>query len=122
MGKKRGITRAFLGVAASNDISHNPVVPGGASVAVSWTFLTGIFLFAEMVGTCLEPTLWSDETHDKEGTTAWCERGDQEQLTQCALPPSPKDTVFTQVKRPRIFYTGDFFDNFRVCIFHRLLV
>ena len=35
MGKKRGITRAFLGVAASNDISHNPVVPGGASVAVS---------------------------------------------------------------------------------------
>ena len=34
MGKKRGITRAFLGVAASNDISHNPVVPGGASVAV----------------------------------------------------------------------------------------
>ena len=44
MGKKRGITRAFLGVAASNDISHNPVVPGGASVAVSWTFLKGFFL------------------------------------------------------------------------------
>ena len=50
-----------------------------------------------MVGTCLDPTLWSDKTHDKEGKTAWCERGDQEQLTQCALPPSPKDTVFTQV-------------------------
>ena len=92
MGKKRGITRAFLGVAASNDISHNPVVPRGASVAVSWTFLTGIFLFADMVGTCLDPTLWSDKTRDKKEPT-----GNQEQLTQCALPPSPKDTVFTQV-------------------------
>ena len=97
MGKKRGITRAFLGVAASNDISHNPVVPGEASVALSWTFLPGFFLSAEMVGTCLDPTLWSDKTHDKEEPTAWCERGNQEQLTQCALPPCPKDTVFTQV-------------------------
>ena len=99
MGKKRGITRAFLGVAASNDISHNPVVPGGASVAVSCELdiFKRNFFFAEMVGTCLDPTLWSDKTHDKEGKAAWCERGDQEQLTQCALPPCPKDTVFTQV-------------------------
>merc|ERR1712107_389468 len=85
--------------------SLNPEVPGGASVAVSWTFLPGFFLSAEMVGTCLDPTLWSDKTPDQAEPTAWCERGNQEQLTQCALPPCPKDTVFTQIARvaPQVY-------------------
>ena len=50
-----------------------------------------------MVGTCLDPPLWSD-LREKEGRrTGWCERGDEEKLTACAIPPPPKETVFTQV-------------------------
>ena len=50
-----------------------------------------------MVGTCLDPPLWCD-LREKEGRrTGWCERGDEEKLRACAIPPAPKDTVFTQV-------------------------
>ena len=49
-----------------------------------------------MVGTCLDPPLWSD-LREAEGRREWFERGDQEKLRACAIPPAPKDTVFTQV-------------------------
>ena len=46
-----------------------------------------------MVGTCLDPPLWSD-LKTKDERTGRCER--KEKLTICAMPPSSKDTVFTQ--------------------------
>ena len=53
-------------------------------------------LLLQMVGTCLDPPLWSD-LRKNEKRTVWCERGDEDKLTACAIPPTPKDTVFTQV-------------------------
>ena len=47
-----------------------------------------------MVGTCLDPPLWSD-LKTKDERAGRCER--KEKLTICAMPPSSKDTVFTQV-------------------------
>ena len=51
----------------------------------------------QMVGTCLDPPLWSDLREKEARRTGWCERGAQEKLTACAIPPPPKETVFTQV-------------------------
>ena len=53
-------------------------------------------LLLQMVGTCLDPPLWSDR-RENEKRTVWCERGYEDKLTACAIPPNPKDTVFTQV-------------------------
>ena len=61
-----------------------------------------------MVGTCLDPPLWSD-LRKNEKRTGWCERGDEEKLTACAIPPTPKDTVFTQVFVRRKSNTMDSF-------------
>ena len=61
-----------------------------------------------MVGTCLDPPLWSD-LRKNEKRTVWCERGDEDKLTACAIPPNPKDTVFTQVFVRRKSNTMDSF-------------